>query len=151
VTREEGGESDRLITLEERALNEIEGGEYMKSHKDLDVWKKSMEMVANIYRLTRQFPSDEQYGLSSQIRRSAISIPSNIAEGAARNSDKEFKQFLYISLGSAAEVETQLIIAEKLGFLDSADIFQNDISDIRKMLTGLISYVSKRNTMGKVK
>jgi len=123
----------------------------MKSHKDLDVWKKSMEMVAKIYRMTRQFPSDEQYGLSSQIRRSAISIPSNIAEGAARNSDKEFKQFLYIALGSAAEVETQLIIAEKLGFMDSADVFQNDISDIRKMLTGLISYVSKRNTMRKVK
>ena len=122
----------------------------MKSHKDLDVWKKSMEMVANIYRLTRQFPSDEQYGLSSQIRRSAISIPSNIAEGAARNSDKEFKQFLYIAQGSAAEVETQLIIAEKLGFLDSARNFQSDISDIRKMLTGLISYVSKRKTIGKV-
>jgi len=116
----------------------------MKSHKDLDVWKKSMEMVANIYRLTRQFPSDEQFGLTSQIRRSAISIPSNIAEGAARNSDREFKQFLYIALGSASEVETQLLIAEKLDFLESADTFQNDISDIRKMLTGLISYVTKR-------
>jgi S23 ribosomal protein. len=116
----------------------------MKSHKDLDVWKKSMEMVAYIYRLTRQFPSDEQFGLTSQIRRSAVSIPSNIAEGAARNSDKEFKQFLYIALGSASEVETQILLAEKLGFLESAGTFQNDISDIRKMLTGLISYVSKR-------
>lgn len=116
----------------------------MKSHKDLDVWKKSMEMVANIYRLTRQFPSDEQFGLTSQIRRSAISIPSNIAEGAARNSDKEFKHFLYIALGSASEVETQLLIAEKLGFLESAGFFQSEISDIRKMLTGLISYVTKR-------
>jgi four helix bundle protein len=110
-----------------------------------------MEMVANIYRITRQFPSDEQYGLTSQIRRSAISIPSNIAEGAARNSDKEFKQFLYIALGSASEVETQLLIAEKLGFLDSASSFQVEISNIRKMLTGLISYVTKRKTMGKVK
>lgn len=121
----------------------------MKSHKDLDVWKKSMEMVVAIYRLTRQFPSDEQYGLTSQIRRSAISIPSNIAEGAACNSDKEFKQFLYIALGSASEVETQLLLAEKLGFMDSVGIFQNDISDIRKMLTGLISYVSKKKRIGK--
>jgi four helix bundle protein len=121
----------------------------MKSHKDLDVWKKSMDMVVNIYRLTRQFPSDEQYGLSSQIRRSAISIPSNIAEGAARSSDKEFKQFLYIALGSAAEVETQLILTEKLGYLDSVNDFLVEISDIRKMLTGLISYVNKRKTIGK--
>ena len=121
----------------------------MKSHKDLDVWKRSMDMVVNIYRLTRQFPSDEQYGLSSQIRRSAISIPSNIAEGSARSSDKEFKQFLYIALGSAAEVETQLILTEKLGYLNSVNDFLVEISDIRKMLTGLISYVNKRKTIGK--
>ena len=121
----------------------------MKSHKDLDVWKKSMEMVANIYRLTRQFPNEEQFGLTAQIRRSAISIPSNIAEGAGRNSDKEFMQFLYIALGSASEVETQLLIAEKLGFMESVGTFQNEIADIRKMLTGLISYVSKRKTIGK--
>jgi four helix bundle protein len=123
----------------------------MNSHKDLDVWKKSMDLVANIYRMTRQFPSDEQFGLTSQIRRSAISIPSNIAEGAARNSDKEFKQFLFIALGSAAEFETQLLIAEKLQYLDSASVLQAEISDIRKMLTGLISYVTKRKTMRKVK
>jgi four helix bundle protein len=121
----------------------------MKSHKDLDVWKKSMELVTSIYRLTRGFPQEEQYGLSSQIRRSAISIPSNIAEGAARNSDREYKQFLYIALGSASEVETQLIIAEKLGFADSTQILQTNIADIRKMLTGLIAYVSKRKLNGK--
>jgi len=122
----------------------------MKSHKDLDVWKKSMELVTNIYRLTRGFPQEEQYGLSSQIRRSAISIPSNIAEGAARNSDKEYKHFLYISLGSASELETQLLIAENLGFLNVESNLQHDISAIRKMLTGLISYVNKKKKPGTV-
>jgi len=122
----------------------------MNSHKDLDVWKKSMELVTNIYRLTRGLPQDEQYGLSSQIRRSAISIPSNIAEGAARNSDKEFKQFLYIALGSASEVETQLLIAENLGFMNIGNKLLDDISAIRKMLTGLISYVNKKKKPGTV-
>ena len=122
----------------------------MKSHKDLDVWKKSMELVTNIYRLTRDFPHEEQYGLSSQIRRSAISIPSNIAEGAARNSAKEYKQFLYISLGSISEIETQILIAEKLGFLKSGNSLLEDVSAIRKMLAGLISYVSKKQLPKKV-
>jgi len=120
----------------------------MKSHKDLDVWKKSMELVTSLYRLTSGFPQQEQYGLSNQIRRSAVSIPSNIAEGAARNSDREFKQYLYIALGSASELETQLLIAEKLGFLATGSNFQDDISAIRKMLTGLISYVTKKKISG---
>ncbi|MCJ7524178.1 MAG: four helix bundle protein [Candidatus Aminicenantes bacterium] len=122
----------------------------MQSHKDLDVWKRSMELVVNIYRLTRDFPHEEQFGLSSQIRRSAISIPSNIAEGAARNSAKEYKQFLYISLGSVSEIETQILIAEKLGFLKTKNSLLEDVSDIRKMLTGLISYVSKKQFLKKM-
>jgi len=117
----------------------------MKSHKDLDVWKKSMELVVEIYRMTHHFPSEEQYGLSSQLRRSAISIPSNIAEGAARSSDKEFKQFLSIALGSAAEVETQLILTEKLGLSASTSELLGKLSDIRKMLSGLSQYLSKKN------
>jgi len=81
----------------------------VKTHRDLDVWKNRIELVKKIYILTKDFPKEEIYTLTSQIRRSAISIPSNIAEGAARNSKKEFIQFLYIALGSAAELETQLI------------------------------------------
>ena len=122
----------------------------MQSHKDLNVWKKSMEFVQNIYRLTREFPQEEQYGLSTQMRRSAISIPSNIAEGAARNSVKEFKQFLYISLGSAAEIETQLEIAEGLGYIPFGKTLQTNIIEIRKMLMGLISYVAKKKISAKV-
>ncbi|MCB9082604.1 MAG: four helix bundle protein, partial [Lewinellaceae bacterium] len=88
------------------------------NHKDLDAWKISMELVQWIYEVTRDFPNQELYGLTNQLRRSAVSIPSNIAEGAARNSDKDFLRFLYIALGSLAEVETQLIIAINLGYLN---------------------------------
>ena len=83
-------------------------------HKDMEVWKKSIGLVTKVYELTKIFPEDEKFGLVSQIRRAAVSIPSNIAEGAARNSDKEIQRFLDISLGSIAELETQLIIAENL-------------------------------------
>ena len=78
----------------------------IRNHKDLEVWKKSMDLVSNIYKITESFPNKELYGLTNQIRRAAVSIPSNIAEGAARNSKKEFIQFLYIALGSLSELET---------------------------------------------
>ncbi|MFV8360212.1 four helix bundle protein [Flavobacterium sp. LS1P3] len=75
-------------------------------HKDLDVWKRSMDLVVKVYQITKLFPDTEKYGLSSQMRRAAVSIPSNITEGAARKGDKEFIQFLYISIGSLSELET---------------------------------------------
>ena len=88
----------------------------MSTHKDLIVWKKSIEFVTEVYKITGSFPSEEKFGLVSQLRRASVSIPSNIAEGAARNHDKEFIQFLSVSLGSASEVETQLIICLNLKF-----------------------------------
>lgn len=112
----------------------------MKSHKDLDVWKRSVELVTFIYEVTKTFPKEEMYGITNQIRRAAISIPSNIAEGAARNHSKEFIQFLYISLGSISELETQTIISENLIFLSSDDSIkiQNELTELRKMTIGLI-------------
>lgn len=80
------------------------------THKNLEAWKESINLVVDIYKITQQFPKDELYGLTNQIRRSAVSIPSNIAEGCARQTPKETAQFLHISLGSVAELETQLII-----------------------------------------
>jgi four helix bundle protein len=85
-----------------------------RSYKDLEVWKLSIELVKEIYRITEKFPPSESYGLTNQIRRAAVSIPSNIAEGQERNSAKEFRQFLAIALGSVAEIETQLIIAKEI-------------------------------------
>jgi four helix bundle protein len=112
----------------------------IKTHKDLDVWKEAMELARLVYLITSKFPKEELYGLTQQIRRSAVSIPSNIAEGAARNSKKEFMQFLHISLGSLAELETQLLLSEKLGFLQIKEI-EHKVERIRKMLIGLIKYL----------
>lgn len=112
----------------------------IKTHKDLDVWNKAMELVEKLYRITSNFPKDELFGLTSQIRRSAISIPCNIAEGAARKSKKEFIKFLYVAMGSLAELETQLLLAKKLNFIND-DMSLSDIESIRKMILGLIRYL----------
>ena len=111
----------------------------MKTHKDLDIWKIGIQLVDDIYHMTRNFPENEKFGITSQIRRSAISIPSNIAEGAARSSKKEFIQFLYISLGSLSELETQLIISKKLKYLKNDDILQ-EIEGLRKKMLNFIKF-----------
>jgi four helix bundle protein len=115
------------------------------THKDLEVWKKSMDLVTSLYRITSHFPKSEMYGLTSQIRRSAVSVPSNISEGAARNHTKEFIQFLYISLFSLSELETQMIISFNLEFVTNETFKQvNDLLiPIRIMLLGLIRSLQK--------
>src|SRR6202046_5370066 len=110
------------------------------SFRDLQIWQKSMQLAVAVYRLTNKFPREEQYGLTSQIRRSAVSIPSNIAEGQGRASIGEFKQFLGIARGSTCEVQTQLEIARALKFgdagqIDGAEALSNEV---RKMLFGLL-------------
>lgn len=117
----------------------------IKTHKDLDVWNKAMDLAFDLYNMTKDFPREEVYGLTSQIRRSAVSIASNIAEGAARNSRKEFIQFLYISLGSIAELETQILLAKRLNYL-KAETILFEIDKIRQMTLGLINYLKKRDT-----
>ena len=126
--------------------NDKQGQVGMKSHKDLDIWKRSIKFVTTIYGVTKSFPKEERYGITNQMRRAAISISSNISEGAARHHDKEFVQFLYISLGSVAELETQIIISENLNFLSSIDStnLQNELSEMRKMLLGLIRRITSR-------
>ena len=117
----------------------------MKTHKDLDVWIKSMELVTDIYKITKQFPKEEMYGLTNQIRRAAVSIPSNIAEGAARNSDKEFIQFLYIALGSTVEVETQIMISQNLKYIEEIPEILENITSIKQMLLGLIKHLKAKS------
>jgi len=103
-----------------------------------------MDVTFDLYMLTRDFPKEELYGLTSQIRRSAVSVASNIAEGAARSSRKEFSQFLYIALGSVAELETQLLLASRLGYLNSDEMFFG-VDKIRQMILGLIKYLKRRD------
>ena len=104
------------------------------THKNLEVWKKSLDLVVMFYKITDDFPSIEQYGIISQIKRSAISVSSNIAEGAARGSINEYIRFLNIASGSLSELETQLLISAKLGFCQEEIVPFNDIEIISKML-----------------
>lgn len=119
----------------------------MKAHtyKDLIVWKRSIELVIEVYVLTDKFPKEEVYGLTSQIRRAAVSIPSNIAEGKLRGSDKEFRQFLLISFGSGGELETQLEIAKHLPKTASLDYSNVDslLGEVMRMLNSMIGFLSR--------
>nr|WP_199162500.1 four helix bundle protein [Elizabethkingia sp. ASV34] len=109
----------------------------IKSHKDLKVWQESMDLVTDIYELVQNFPAEEKYNLTSQIKRSAVSIPSNIAEGAGRKSNLEFIQFLNIASGSLSELETQLEIAIRLKFITENEELLKKIIFIRIMITNL--------------
>ena len=111
----------------------------MSTHKELDIWKRSIRFVTDIYSETKRFPKEEMFGLTSQIRRSAVSIPSNIAEGSARKSRSELIQFLHIALGSYSELETQLIISRNLKYLDNDNLI-NELSEIGRMLVSFIRY-----------
>lgn len=111
----------------------------IKDYKDLIVWQKAMEATAEVYKLAKLLPKEETYALSDQMRRAAISIPSNIAEGQARNSSKEFNQFLAIAKGSKAELETQLLLCVKVGYLTDNDIASaiNLLIEIGKIINTL--------------
>lgn len=110
----------------------------LESHKDLIVWRESMDFAIEIYRATKGFPEHEKYGLIRQMRRAAVSIPSNIAEGSARKNTREMIQFLYISLGSVSEIETQLELSRKLGYLNDDNQLESSLTPIAKMLISLI-------------
>ncbi|PTN09908.1 four helix bundle protein [Mangrovibacterium marinum] len=112
----------------------------MKDFKKLKVWQHGIDVVVDVYHSSQDFPKEEIYGLTSQMRRAAVSVPSNIAEGSGRNSDKDFGRFLDISLGSAFELETQLIIANKLEFLsnDKFGELVDKVQEEQKMISGLL-------------
>jgi len=102
-----------------------------------------MDLVETVYKLTQKFPESEKFGLTSQMRRCAVSIPSNIAEGAARKGDKEFIHFLHIALGSLSELETQYLIAMRLIFIEKEDTIEGQMIDVKKLLLGFRNYLNK--------
>jgi len=114
------------------------------NHKELNVWKESMKLVKDVYLLLSNFPQSEQYGLCSQMRRAAVSIPSNIAEGCGRNSDKELIHFCYISQGSLAELETQLLISVDLNYIESKNEIFNQLITVGKLMSGFIHYLQTK-------
>jgi four helix bundle protein len=112
----------------------------MKDFRQLKVWEKSHQLALAVYKATKEFPKEELYGLTSQIRRSSMSIPTNIAEGCGRFTDADFARFLQIAMGSASETEYQLILAHDLGFLpnDPYEKLHNDIEEVKRMLASLL-------------
>jgi four helix bundle protein len=121
----------------------------MNQYKNLKVWQKSFDLVIEIYKKTGNFPDKERFGLTTQINRCAVSIASNIAEGAGRNSPKEFNNFLGITLGSSCELETQLMIAHKLDYIKEKDLKEliGPIEEIQKMIVGLQKNVLKTSLL----
>jgi four helix bundle protein len=119
------------------------GASVMATHKDLDVWKEAITMFTEFYTLTSNFPDSERFGLTSQMRRAAVSVPSNIAEGAARGTNKEYVRFLNISLGSLSELETQILIAQNLEYISSIEIL-TELESIRAKLYKLRNYIKSK-------
>jgi four helix bundle protein len=111
----------------------------MQDFRKLQVWQKSHALTLNIYKLTHGFPADERFGLTSQLRRAAVSVQSNLAEGSSRGSDLDFGRFVQMSIGSASEVECQLLIARDLGFLPEPEhlLVERDVQQLKRMLIGL--------------
>ena len=120
----------------------------MKTHKDLDVWKQAIDLSKYVYQLTQTYPKEEMFGLSAQMRRAVVSIASNIAEGAGRQSQREFVRFLYISVASANELDTQLEISKTVGIANEKRIsdLQHALSKIVQMLYGLIRAIKTKTT-----
>jgi four helix bundle protein len=118
----------------------------MRPHEKLEAWSKAIDFVVDVYKFTEFFPKEETFGLTSQIRRAAVSVPANIAEGAGRNSDKEFAHFLSNAQGSASELETELIIAHRLGYLNETSFsdLSNSLDRIGRLITGLSQHLKRR-------
>ena len=116
-----------------------------KGHKKLRVWQEAMELAKTVYRVTVELPSEEKYGLTSQMRRAAVSVPSNIAEGAARQGSKESTQFFTIARGSLSELDTQVELCRALGFLtpDNISLLTSQLETVDALLSGLIRYKKK--------
>ncbi len=118
----------------------------MRPHEKLDVWRAAMDFVVTIYKATESFPKEEKFGLTSQARRAAVSIPANIAEGAARRSPKEFAHFISNAQGSASELETELLIAQRLGYLQEGVYaeMRDTLDKVGRMLIGLTQHLENR-------
>ena len=120
--------------INDHRLNEVNLSDY----KELELWQKAMAVAKQVYQMTVHFPKEEIYGLTSQMRRAAVSIPSNIREGSARSGSKEFLQFLSIARGSAAELETQLILASQLGYSACNEDILTALTSVRQMINALM-------------
>ena len=117
----------------------------LKNYKELKVWQRAYQLCIEVYRVTKSFPKEEVYGLTSQIRRAAVSVPSNIAEGYGRRTPGEYIQALYVAYGSNCELETQILLSGDLGFVggESSDRLRKDLGDVERLLKALIRSLEK--------
>ena len=122
--------------------------EMLKNYKELKVWQKSYNLCLDVYRTTRIFPKEEMYGLTSQMRRSAVSVPSNIAEGYGRKTTADYIRFLYIAYGSLCELETQIMLAGDLNYLDDGKLegLKASVSEVERMLKALINSLENKHS-----
>jgi four helix bundle protein len=120
----------------------------LKNYKELKVWQRSYQLCLEIYRITKEFPKEERYGLTSQTRRAAVSVPSNIAEGYGRKTTPEYIQALYIAYGSNCELETQILLSGDLGYINEEGIkkLQEEISEVERMLKALIKSLEEKHS-----
>jgi four helix bundle protein len=121
-------------------------GDHRRSHKDLIVWRKALDLATLIYRITARFPRFELFGLASQLRRAAVSVPSNIAEGTARRTTREFVAYLHFARGSLAELETQILLAVQVGYLDEVETLQvqRGIDEVGRLINGVLRSLKTR-------
>jgi four helix bundle protein len=124
-------------------------GTTFRSYRDLEVWQRSMRLAKRIYQVTQRFPPDERFGLTNQLRRASVSVPSNLAEGHARFGAGEFSRFISIAMGSVAEIETQTLLSRDLGYLKQswADELLAELETIGKMLRGLAKAITRRRNV----
>ena len=120
----------------------------LKNYKELKVWQKAYHLCIEIYKITKDFPKEERYGLTSQIRRASVSVPSNIAEGYGRKTTREYIQALYVAYGSNCELETQILLSGDLGYIKPEDLekLQGVLEDVERMLMGLIRSLENRHS-----
>ena len=120
----------------------------LKNYKELKVWQKAYHLCIEIYKITKDFPKEERYGLTSQIRRASVSVPSNIAEGYGRKTTREYIQALYVAYGSNCELETQILLSGDLGYIKPEDLekLQGVLGDVERMLMGLIRSLENRHS-----
>ena len=122
--------------------------EKLKSYKELKVWQRSYQLCLEIYKITKGFPDEEKYGLTSQLRRAAVSVPSNISEGYGRKTTPEYIQFLYIAYGSVCEIETQILLSGDLGYIANGrlDMLKEGIREVERMLKALIRSLENKHS-----
>jgi four helix bundle protein len=138
------GVGDYRLGVREWGIKKMRGGEMIRSYRDLEIWVQSKELVKKIYEITKKLPQEEIYVLVSQMRRAAVSVPSNIAEGHTRKHSKEFSQFLYQALASLAELDTQLEIVEDIYKIEIPDEVKRDIDLLCRKIRSVIKKIDEK-------